>query len=694
MTKKEAKIRIEKLKKLIEKYRYSRHVLDKELVPIDVEDSLKKELFDLEQKYPEFITPDSPTQRVGGKPLEKFEKTRHPKPMLSFNDAFSQKDMEDWLERNLKLLTKEEISKIDYYCEPKLDGLAIELIYETPAKGGYPIFKVGSTRGDGIFGENVTQNLKTIESIPLRLRDVDEVVKDLKKEGLNEIAENIKKIGLKEVIVRGEAIITKKNFEKVNEEQIKLGQSPFANPRNLAAGSIRQLDPKITAKRRLDVNIYDLISDFGQETHEKEHKILHALGFKTNNKYSKYCKDLKEVFEFHDFWYKNREKLPYEIDGVVVQINNNKIFEKLGVVGKAPRGAIAYKFPLKQSETIVEDIKVQVGRTGAITPVAILRPVEVGGVTITRATLHNEDEIKRLGVKIGDTVIVGRAGDVIPDIIRVIPELRTGKEREFKMPKNCPACGKKLVKPEGEVLWRCENPECPARKREYFYHFVSGGAFDIVGLGPKIIDRLVDEGLISDPADLFTLKEGDISILERFGEKSAKNLINAIQSKKKIPLAKFIYALGIRNVGEETAQDLAEYFGSIEKLKGASLEELQKVMDIGPVVAKSIYEFFREKRNLKFIEKLKKVGVEIIFEKKKRYQPLKGKIFVLTGALESMTREEAKEKIRELGGEVSESVSKKTDYVVVGKEPGSKLEKAKKLGIKTLTEKEFLKMLK
>ena len=686
MTKEEAKKRIEKLRELINHYRYSRHVLDKELVSIEVEDSLKKELFDLEQKYPEFITPDSPTQRVGGKPLAKFEKVKHPQPMLSFNDAFSQKDMEDWLERNTKLLTKDEISRVDFYCEPKLDGLAIELIYENG------IFKIGSTRGDGLIGEDVTQNLKTIESVPLKLREVDEVIKDLEKEGLNEIAGSLKKKRLKEVVVRGEAIITKKNFEVVNKAQIKKGLVPFANPRNLAAGSIRQLNPKITAERMLDVTAYDLISDFGQETHQEEHKILEILGFKTNNKFSRYCRNLAKVFDFYNYWQKNREKLPYEIDGLVVTINNNKIFEKLGVVGKAPRAAIAFKFPLKQSETIVEDIKVQVGRTGAITPVAILRPVEIGGVTITRATLHNEDEIKRLGIKIGDTVIVGRAGDVIPDVVQVLPELRTGKEKEFHFPKNCPVCGTKLVKSVGEAIWRCPNPKCPAKQRRYFYFFVN--AFDIVGLGPKIIDRLLDEALISDPADLFLLKEGDILPLERFAEKSAQNLISAIQSKKKITLPKFIYALGIRNVGEETAQDLAEHFGSLEKLENASLEELQKIMDIGPVVAKSIYDFFKEKRNLKFIEKLKKVGLEIIEEKKPRHQPLKGKIFVLTGALEKMTREEAKEKIRQLGGEVSESVSKKTDFLIVGKEPGSKYQKAKELGIKMLNEDQFLSLLK
>jgi DNA ligase (NAD+) len=685
ISKEEARERIEKLKKLIEEYRYSRHVLDKELVPIEVEDSLKKELFELEQKFPEFITPDSPTQRVGGKVLEKFEKVKHPAPMLSLNDAFSEKDIEDWLERISKLLNKEEVEKLDFFCEPKLDGLAIELIY----KDG--IFTIGSTRGDGIYGENVTENLKTIESIPLRLRRVEEVVADLEKEGEKEIAEYIRKNGLKEVVVRGEAIITKKNFELVNKEQERLGQQTFANPRNLAAGSIRQLDPKITAKRRLDVNAYDLLTYLGQRTHEQEHKILHALGFKTNNKYSKYCKNLKEVIEFREYWLKNREKLPYEIDGIVVQLNNNEIFQKLGVVGKAPRGAIAFKFPLKQATTILKDVRFQVGRTGAVTPVAILEPVEVGGVTITRATLHNEDMIKKLGVKIGDTVVVGRAGDVIPEVVGALPELRTGKEREIQFPRECPVCGLKLEKPQGEAIWRCVNPKCPAKERRYFYHFVK--SFDILGLGPKIIDRLLDEGLIEDPADLFLLKEGDLLPLERFAEKSAKNLVNAIQSKKEITLAKFIYALGIRNVGEQTAQDLAKHFGSLEKLKNATLPQLQMVRDIGPVVAQSIYSFLRNKRNLDFIEKLMKVGVKIVEEKKIEKQTLRGLVFVFTGGLDSMTREEAKKKVRELGGEVTESVSKRVNYVVVGKEPGSKLEKAKKLGIKTISEIEFLKLL-
>lgn len=687
MEKQEAKKRIGKLRELIDKYRYSRHVLDRELVPVEVEDSLKRELFDLEQRFPEFITSDSPTQRVGGQPLEKFEKVKHPQPMLSFNDAFSEKDMEEWLERVARFLdvdlSKDDIARQSFaeqklggfYCEPKLDGLAIELIYEEG------VLKTGSTRGDGLIGEDVTQNLKTIEAIPLKL----------KLEYFQFTNSNLQPPP--EIVARGEVIITKKEFEKINQEQTKKSLSPFANPRNLAAGSVRQLDPKITAQRRLDSTCYELITNLGQKTHKEKHQILEALGFKTNNKYSKHCRNLKEIFEFYRATQKLREKIPYEIDGIIVNINDIKIFEKLGVVGKAPRGAIAYKFPLKQATTLIEDIQVQVGRTGAITPVAVLKPVEVGGVTISRATLHNEDEIKRLGVKIGDTVVVGRAGDVIPDIVKVLPELRTGKEKEFHFPKKCPVCQKALIKPPGEAVWRCSNPNCFAQQREYFYYFVK--AFDIVGLGPKVVDRLIDESLVSNPADLFKLKEGDILPLERFAEKSAKNLIEAIQSKKKITLPRFIYALGIRNVGEETAQDLAEYFGSIEKLKKASSEELQKVMDIGPQVSKNISGWFREKRNLKFLEKLEKAGV--IIETKKSEaggQKLKGLSFVLTGGLERMTREDAKEKIRTLGGQVSESVSRKTDFVVFGKEPGAKLNKAKKLGIKTIGEKEFLEKIK
>jgi len=669
MRKEQAKQRIDKLKKLINYHRYLYHVLDRQEISDSALDSLKKELFDLEKKFPEFITPDSPTQRVGGEPLDKFEKVRHPEPMLSFNDAFSEKDMKEWLERIFKLLTEEEKKEIDFYCELKIDGLAIELIY----KNG--ILKTGSTRGNGIIGEDVTQNLKTIEAIPLRLREEEIKVP-------------------KEVVVRGEVFIPKKEFEKVNREQKKKNLPTYANPRNLAAGSVRQLDPKITASRRLDSFAYELITDFGAKTHQQKHEILKKLGFKTNP-HNRYCENLEKVFEFHKYAQKIREKLDYEIDGIVVIVNSNKIFKKLGVVGKAPRGAIAFKFPLKQTTTVVKNIRVQVGRTGVLTPVAYLKPVKLGGVTISRATLHNEDEIKKLDVRIGDTVIVGRAGDVIPDIIKVLPELRTGKEKKFKMPKKCPVCGAKVEKKAGEVAYYCTNQNCFARQKEYFYHFVSKGAFDIEGLGPKIVDQLLSEGLVSSPADLFVLKKGDLLPLERFAEKSAENLIKAIQERKEITLPRFIYALGIRNVGEETARVLAEHFCTLENLRKATLEELEKIKDIGPVVAKSIFNWFSLERNIKFLERLKEAGVSIKYQKTKpKRQKLTGKIFVFTGALATMTREQAKEKIRELGGEVSESVSKKTDFVVVGKDPGSKYEKAKKLGIKIINEQEFLTMIK
>jgi DNA ligase (NAD+) len=671
MDKQQAKIRIQKLRKTINHHRHLYHVLDRQEISDSALDSLKKELFDLEQQFSDLITPNSPTQRVGGEPIKEFKKFRHPERMLSFNDAFSKEDMEDWLEKISKLLTEKEKKEIDFYCELKIDGLAIELIY----KEG--VLETGSTRGDGNIGEDITQNLKTIEAIPLTIEEKHEI------------------------IVRGEVFITKKEFERINKLQKQKNLPEYANPRNIAAGSVRQLDSKVTSKRKLDSFIYDLKTNLGQDTHEAIHKKLKELGFKTNHN-NKYCKFLKDVLKFREDWIEKREKLDYEVDGVVVVINNNKIFEKLGTVGKAPRGAIAFKFPQAQSTTKVLDIQVQVGRTGAMTPVAILEPVQVTGITITRATLHNEDEIKRLGLKIGDTVIVGRAGDVIPDIIRVLPELRTGKEKNFKMPEKCPSCSAKLEKPaspsqggtEAGVILRCPNKNCFAQRRRNFYHFVSRTAFNMDGLGPKIIDRLMDEGLVQDPSDLFDLKEGDVKNLERFAEKSAENLIKSIQNKREVSLKKFIYALGIRNIGEETAIALAEKFGSIKKIKDAELGDFDSIPDIGPVVSKSIYQWFRDNTNLAFINKLEK-SVKIKNQKsvKIKNQKLKGKVFVLTGGLESMTRDDAKNKIRELGGDISGSVSPKTDYVVLGSEPGSKSEKAKKLGVKILKESEFLKII-
>ncbi len=731
MSKKEAAERLSHLRKVINKYRYERLVLNKEGISPEAEDALKKELFDLEQEFPDLIAPDSPTQRVGGQPLKEFQKVRHDKPMLSFNDAFSEDDIRAWLER-LENYLKQQIanrqaqgvndsrlalSDKPFYGELKIDGLAIELVYENG------VLIQGSTRGDGLIGEDVTQNLKTIEAIPLCLLEPDEVATNLKKLSLNPKSYILNP---RRLVVRGEVFLSKKEFATINREQKKKGLKTYANPRNIAAGSVRQLDPKITASRHLDSFQYAIVSDLGQKTHEEEHLLLQALGFRTNPN-NKHLKTVEDIFEFRDYWEKYRDRLEYEIDGIVVIVNDNKIFETAGAIGKAPRAASAYKFSPREATTIVEEIKVQVGRTGALTPVAVLRPINVGGVTITHATLHNADEIKRLGLKIGDTVIVSRAGDVIPQVSRVLKELRTGKEKEFQMPSRCPIDGSKVVK-EG-AIYRCSNKDCGARHRESIYHFVSRAAFDIRGLGPKILDRFLDEGLIADAADIFTLQKGDIAALERFGEKSAENLVSEIGGKKKIALPRFIYALGILHIGEETAHLLARQviakiknprlrrgFGGqeISKIKitdiikifqNTSWEELQEIPDVGPKVAESIYDWFHESRNIKFLEKLERAGVKIETpilktqsSRQRRGSPkaakLKAKIFVLTGGLESMTREEAKERIRALGGEISESVSRKTSYVVAGREPGEKYEKAGALGVKIIDEKEFLELLK
>ena len=663
----EAKKRIEKLTETINTYRYNRLVLDKPLVEESVEDSLKKELFDLETEFPEFITPDSPTQRVGGKPLDKFEKFTHPERMLSLLDAFGWQDLADWLIRLKRIDPK--AGESGYYCELKLDGLAIELVYRDGQ------LAVGATRGDGAVGENVTQNLKTVEAIPLTLHATP--ARNASHSDAGGRYTN------RDVVVRGEVFITKKEFETWKAEG-------YANPRNLAAGSIRQLDPKITASRNMDSYTYSLITDLGQKTHEDEHTILHELGFKTNP-HNKFCKTLEEVQKFRDYWEERRETLNYEIDGVVVQINDEGMFRKLGVIGKTPRGAIAYKFSPREATTRLLDIMVSVGRTGVLTPVAVLEPVEIGGTTVSRATLHNEDEIERLGIKIGDTVVVGRAGDVIPDVKRAIPELRTGKEKKFVFPAKCPACRESIERSEGEAAHKCTNPDCPAIKREALYHFVSKGGMDIDGVGPKIIDQLMDVGLIKDAADLFKLTKEDLLNLERFAEKSADNTIKAIQSKKTISLERFIYALGIPNVGSETARDLAQHFGTLEKLSSASHEELEAIKDVGGVVAKSIYEWFVHD---KLLPKFKSTGLKILkTESTRKSSKFKGLTFVFTGSMQSLSRESAEQLVREHGGDASSSVSKQTSYVVAGSEAGSKAEKAKKLGVKIIGEKEFLKLV-
>lgn len=681
LTKEEAKKRIEKLKKLINYHRYLYHVLNRQEISEEALDSLKHELWELEQEYPEFITPDSPTQRVAGKPLKGFKKVHHSPRMLSLEDVFEEKELYDWEERLKKIVPDK---KWDYYCELKMDGLSVSLIY----KDG--LLKQSSTRGDGLTGEDVTQNVKTIEAVPLSLRIPEK--RELESLGFsNSLSEEIIKRAKKGTIeFRGEVIMTNKVFRELNEKYKKEGKPVLSNPRNAAAGSLRQLDPKITAERKLDCYIWQMVTNIGQKTQGNSMKIAKLYGFKIVP--GKEVKDLKEAVEFHEWWGKHRKKVPFNFDGIVVKVNQIDLYERMGIVGKAPRYWIAFKFQGKESTTVVKDIIIQVGRTGKITPVAILEPVNLEGATVSRATLHNADEIRRLGVRIGDTVIVRRAGQVIPEIVKVLPELRTGKEKEFRMPKKCPFCGSPLVKNPGEVDWYCPNKNCFATRRRFLYHFVSKKAFNIEGLGPKIIDQLLEEGLIKNAADIFRLKEGDILPLERFAEKSTKNLIEAIDKAKEIPLSRFIFALGIRHVGEETAIDLANHFGSLERLRKASLEEIDSIPDIGEVVAKSIYEWFQDKDNQKFLDDLLRSGIKII-PPKKREKKLQGKTFVFTGVLKSMSRDEAKEKVRELGGNVSSSVSKNTDFVVLGENPGSKYDKAKKLGLEIISEKEFLKMI-
>ncbi|MDP3769820.1 MAG: NAD-dependent DNA ligase LigA [bacterium] len=680
------KERIKKLRKEIEYHRYLYHVLNRQEISDAALDSLKHELSRIEQDYPELITPDSPSQRVAGKPLPGFKKVRHAKPMLSLNDAFFEHEVDEWQVRIKKLLGP---AAVDYFAELKIDGFAISLMYEDG------IFVRGCTRGDGMIGEDVTENLKTIESIPLRLSSSQDFGAHPETKKILKMFPNLSDILIhmpKKFEVRGEVYMRKSSFEEVNKEQKKKGLPCFANPRNIAAGSMRQLDPKVAARRHLDFLAYDVVTDVGQYTHEEEHAIARLFGFTTIDMTAR-CDSTKDIIDFWNRVRINREKLDFLIDGIVVQVNSGKIFDRLGVVGKAPRGAIAFKFPAEEATTIVEDIIVQIGRTGVLTPVAVLKLVSVGGVMVSRATLHNMDEIKRLDVRAGDTVIIRRAGDVIPDIVSVRTKLRPQASKKFHMPKTF--CGQMVVRKSGEVAHKILHPEtCELVMRERLYHFVSKGAFDIAGLGPKIIDRLIDESLVQDPADIFKLKESDIQTLERFGEKSAENIIASIQSKKEIEFSRFLYSLGILHVGEETALDLAHYFGTLEKLVLVSEEDLLAIPNIGGVVAKSIHGWFSQKQHLEFLAKLKRVGVQVkpaVIVRKK--QTLKDKTFVLTGTLETMSRDGAKRRIRERGGDISESVSKKTDYVVVGVNPGSKAEKAKKLGVAIIGERELLKLL-
>ena len=672
MTEKEAEKRIEKLSQTILDLNYNYYVLDNPKVTDASYDSLLRELKDLEGKFPKYLNANSPTQRVGGEPLKKFKSVTHKTPMLSLNDAFSEGEMNSWYDRMVRLVGEEAVKKSGFFCELKMDGLAVSLVY----KNGE--LDYASTRGDGKTGEDITNNIKTVKAIPLVLR----------KESKNyNLAAN------KRLEIRGEVFMPTSSFEALNKERKKKGEPLFANPRNAAAGSLRQLDPKITASRNLSFNGYALLG-IETKTHEEEHGIISDLGLPSDKK-DKACSDLKEIFSLWQKWEKERAKLKFQIDGMVVNINSEKLFSKLGVVGKAPRGAIAFKWAAEEVTTKLLDITVQIGRTGTLTPVAHFEPVVVSGSTVSRATLHNQDEIEKKDIRIGDTVIIRKAGDVIPEVVKSIKDLRTGHEKKFKMPKTCPICGGPVERKEGEAAYRCMNKNCFAITFRQLGHFVSKSAFDIDGLGPKILEKLVTEGLIKDSSDMFTLKVGDLEPLERFAEKSAVNVVEAINNAREIDLARFIYALGIRNVGEETAIDLAEKYHTIEAIKNAKLEGIGSIYDIGPVVAESIFEYFNNQKNINLINKLIKNGVKIKSPQKiAKKEGIFEKTFVFTGGLDSMTRDDAKSLVRKYGGNISESVSANVDFVVSGEEAGSKLEKAKRLGVNVITEQEFLKLIK
>src|SRR3989475_4725823 len=659
---------VEELREKLRHHEYRYHVLDDPKISDAEYDGLLQKLKSLETTYPELITSDSPTTRVGAPPREGFQTVRHTRPMLSLDNAFSFDALRDFDRR-----VREGIGRnsIEYIAENKFDGLSVALWYEDG------VLVRGITRGDGTTGDDVTANVRTIRSIPLRIEK--ELLKKAKVPASFE--------------VRGEVMMTRKAFEALNRSQEQNGGKVFANARNAAAGAVRMLDSSITARRRLDFFAYYLLTD-GRAAfpkHSESLLALEALRFRASSDW-KLCNGIDEVISYCEAWDTKREKLDYEIDGVVVKVNSIGIQNELGFTSKSPRWAIAYKYPARQETTVVNDIIVQVGRTGALTPVAMLEPVQIGGVTVSRSTLHNMDEVQRLGVQIGDTVLVERAGEVIPHVLKVVKE---GKNRKpFCIPRECPVCYSKIHKVEGEVAYRCVNAACPAKLKESLLHFAGRHAMNIDGLGAKIVDQLVDKGLVKDFADLYSLKLEQLAGLERMAEKSARNLLDEIEASKSNSLARLIYALGIPFVGERTAQLLAEHFGSLDKLASATVEELSEVPEVGPKVAASIVEFFSEPANRKLVEKLRKAGLRFTEERKApRDSRLAGKTFVFTGALAHRSREEAEELVVSHGGKISSSVSKKTDYVVVGSEPGSKYDKAKSLGVTILDETQFEKLL-
>lgn len=684
MNQRQAKERIEKLRQEIDRYRYQYHVLDQLEISEAALDSLKHELYMLEQQYPEYVTPDSPTQRVAGKAMEGFRKIEHRERMLSLEDVFSFEEVEAWVERLTKLRPD---AHFDFYADPKMDGLAVSLVYENGA------LAYGATRGDGRVGEDVTHNLRTIESIPLTLRMPSDRERAAFLDAYGSVCEPAIVNGLfnslrGRIEVRGEVYMTKQQLQKLNVMLEKRGEPVLANPRNAAAGSIRQLDPKIAAERGLSFMAYGLYGDHGVHTVQARYAMMSLLGFvvNANGAYTKTIEDAKRIF---DRIGSTRESLPYWIDGVVVSVNDRELGEALGVVGKTPRSAVAWKFPAEQGTTVVRDIQVSVGRTGALTPVALMDPVKLAGTTVTHATLHNQDEIERLGVKIGDTVIVEKAGDVIPKIVKVLPNLRTGKEKVFRMPTHCPICSSPVLRREGEVVLFCANPDCFAQELARIRHFVAKHALDIRGLGERIIEQLIQEGIVHEEADLFALRPEDLVGLEGFAEISSQKLVKEIQAHTKPPLARFINALGIRHIGEETAMDLAKAFGSFGAMRHASRDDLLRVDGLGEVMADAIIAFFADAKNAKRVDRL----LEYVHPESAR-APSKGRLsgtsWVFTGSLSSMSRDEAKALVRDLGADVSESVSKKTSYVVVGADPGSKAEKAQELGVEILDEAGFL----
>ena len=661
--KSEIKERLKKLKETLEKHRYLYHVLDKPEISDGAYDSLYKELEGIEAQYPELITPDSPTQRVGGEPLKEFKKVKHATSQWSFDDVFGHEELVKWEEKVKNFIRKAGLQneKLEYCCELKIDGLKIILTYKDS------LLIQAATRGDGVTGEDVTHNIKTIKSIPLKLK---------------------KEIDITAV---GEVWLGKKNLKKINEQREKQGEPIYANTRNLAAGSLRQLDPRMTAERRLDSFIYDIEQASNINTQYEEIEMLTELGFKTNT-HTKVSKNIKEIQDFYEEWSKKKHTLEYELDGIVIKINSIKIQKALGYTGKSPRWAVAYKFPAAQVTTVVEDIVLQIGRTGVLTPVAHLRPVRVAGSLVSRATLHNEDEIKRLDVRAGDTVILHKAGDVIPDIVSVVMDLRQQNAKPYIFPTHVPACGGdgRIERIPGEVAWRCVYKDSFDQQKRRFYYFVSKKCFDIDGMGPKIIDLLLENNLITTFDDIFTLKRGDLLALPRFAEKSVDNLLEAIEKSRKITLPRFLSSLSIEQVGEETAYDIAKHFGSLEKIQNAKYEEIEAIFGVGPTIARSLSDWFESKDNRKLIKNLLK---QVKIEKINVGQRLQGKSFVFTGSM-NMDRDEAQNMVRNLGGVVSSSVSKNTTYVVAGENAGSKLEKARELGVEVISEERFIEMVK